>query len=117
MDERCRAAPDDELLARARYNAARKYAVVGSTELMGASLALLARRLPAYFGGRAPGGALATGICNKCKANQTSPGGGPVISGANRAVLERLNAVDVKLYDFIMRFLRKRLRSCGIGDF
>ena len=47
-------------------------------------------------------------------STQTSPGGGPKISDRNRAILEELNAVDLRLYSFIERFLAKRIAACGV---
>ena len=113
MDERCKSATGQELLERARVSVARKYAVVGSTARMAESLALMGAVLPSYFGGDPT--VLEKNICNKCKANQTSPGGGPKISEKNQRALERINAVDVQLYAFIERFLDARLRACGVG--
>lgn len=97
-------------LETAADNIVREHPVVGLVERMADTFRLFAATLPGFFAG-VPDDKL--GVCNKCNPNRTAtthPPPGPT----QRALLRRLNALDVALYAYTERLFEARMRACGL---
>ena len=95
-----------DMLELAAENLATKHAVVGLLGRMDDSLRLIGRAVPAFFGG-----AEEPAPCNKCNPNRTHVTNPPP-NAVHRRILERVNVLDVALYEFAERVFDAKYAAC-----